>query len=176
MLPANTAAGPDEELTSGSMSIADSGPALRLVAANVRALFVREAARRLENRCRPGDRQGGPNLGFAHLTHHFVRRPHRADQPRSPSRRGGAHQDTAGAAHHRYERTPIGPARQSLPRRARCSIHAGMRPPGLLFGRGRRGRLHRVRNSSKWTPRPSTGSASGLFGTAGFFARWYGCR
>jgi len=46
MLPANTARGPDEGLTSGSMSVADSGPAVRLVAANVRALFVGEAARR----------------------------------------------------------------------------------------------------------------------------------
>jgi nicotinate dehydrogenase subunit B len=46
MLPANTAMGPDEGLTSGSMSVADSGAAVRLVAANVRALFVREAARR----------------------------------------------------------------------------------------------------------------------------------
>jgi nicotinate dehydrogenase subunit B len=46
MLPANTASGPDEGLTSGSMSVADSGPAVRLVAANVRALFVGEAARR----------------------------------------------------------------------------------------------------------------------------------
>ena len=46
MLPANTATGPDEGLTSGSMSVADSGPAVRLVAANVRALFVGEAARR----------------------------------------------------------------------------------------------------------------------------------
>jgi nicotinate dehydrogenase subunit B len=45
MLPANTATGPDEGLTSGSMSVADSGPAVRLVAANVRALFVGQAAR-----------------------------------------------------------------------------------------------------------------------------------
>jgi CO/xanthine dehydrogenase Mo-binding subunit len=46
MLPASTASGPDEGFTAGSMSISDAGPALRLVAANVRALFVREAARR----------------------------------------------------------------------------------------------------------------------------------
>src|SRR5450759_678113 len=46
MLPANTANGPDEGLTSGSMSIAESGAAVCLVAANVRALFVCEAARR----------------------------------------------------------------------------------------------------------------------------------
>lgn len=46
MLPANTDTGPDEGLTAGSMSVADSAPALRLVAANVRARFVREAARR----------------------------------------------------------------------------------------------------------------------------------
>jgi nicotinate dehydrogenase subunit B len=46
MLPANTASGPDEGITSGSMSVAESGAAVRLVTANVRALFVREAARR----------------------------------------------------------------------------------------------------------------------------------
>jgi CO/xanthine dehydrogenase Mo-binding subunit len=46
MLPANTSSGPDEGITSGSMSIAESGSAVRLVAANVRALFVKEAARR----------------------------------------------------------------------------------------------------------------------------------
>jgi CO/xanthine dehydrogenase Mo-binding subunit len=45
MLPANTATGPDEGLTSGSTSVADTGPAVALVAANVRALFVGHAAR-----------------------------------------------------------------------------------------------------------------------------------
>ena len=46
MLAANTASGPDEGLTSGSMSISDSGPAVRLVAANVRDRFRRAAAQR----------------------------------------------------------------------------------------------------------------------------------
>ena len=46
MLAANTATGPDEGLTSGSLSISDSGPAVRLVAANVRALFRLAAAHR----------------------------------------------------------------------------------------------------------------------------------
>jgi CO/xanthine dehydrogenase Mo-binding subunit len=46
MLPANTSSGPDEGITSGSMSVAESGAAVALVAANVRALFVNEAARR----------------------------------------------------------------------------------------------------------------------------------
>lgn len=36
--------GPDEGLTAGSMSVADAGPALRLAAANVRALFARHGA------------------------------------------------------------------------------------------------------------------------------------
>jgi nicotinate dehydrogenase subunit B len=45
MLPANTSSGPDEGVTSGSTSISESGPALRLVAANVRALFVAAASR-----------------------------------------------------------------------------------------------------------------------------------
>jgi CO/xanthine dehydrogenase Mo-binding subunit len=46
MLPAHTDHGPDEGLTAGSMSIAKAGPPLRLACANVRALFVAEAARR----------------------------------------------------------------------------------------------------------------------------------
>lgn len=46
MVPASTATSPDEGLTSGSMSVSDAGPAVRLACANVRALFVREAARR----------------------------------------------------------------------------------------------------------------------------------
>lgn len=43
MLPASTAEGPDEGLTAGSMSVADSGAAVRQVCAEVRALFVAEA-------------------------------------------------------------------------------------------------------------------------------------
>jgi nicotinate dehydrogenase subunit B len=46
MLPANTASGPDQDLTAGSMSVFDSGPALRVACANLRALFAAEAARR----------------------------------------------------------------------------------------------------------------------------------
>jgi CO/xanthine dehydrogenase Mo-binding subunit len=46
MLPAHTASGPDEGLTAGSMSIVEAGPAVRLVCAQTRALFVAEAARR----------------------------------------------------------------------------------------------------------------------------------
>jgi nicotinate dehydrogenase subunit B len=44
--PANTALGPDEGTTAGSLSIMQSGPAVRAAAANVRHLFVAEAARR----------------------------------------------------------------------------------------------------------------------------------
>ncbi|MBW8768081.1 MAG: molybdopterin-dependent oxidoreductase, partial [Geodermatophilales bacterium] len=46
MLPAHTGAGPDEGLTAGSMSVIEAAPAVRLVCAHVRALFVAEAARR----------------------------------------------------------------------------------------------------------------------------------
>jgi nicotinate dehydrogenase subunit B len=46
MRPANTRHGPDEGLTAGSMSIAQSGPAVRMVCAQVRARFAAEAARR----------------------------------------------------------------------------------------------------------------------------------
>jgi CO/xanthine dehydrogenase Mo-binding subunit len=46
MRPADTASGPDEGVTAGSLSIQDCGPAVRLAAANVRALFVAAAARR----------------------------------------------------------------------------------------------------------------------------------
>jgi CO/xanthine dehydrogenase Mo-binding subunit len=45
MLGADTAAGPDEGLTAGSLSISTCGPALRAAAANVRMLFVTAAAR-----------------------------------------------------------------------------------------------------------------------------------
>ena len=45
MLGADTAHGPDEGLTAGSMSISTCGPALRAAAANVRMLFVTAAAR-----------------------------------------------------------------------------------------------------------------------------------
>ncbi len=46
MLPASTGLGPNEGLTAGSLSVSDSGPAVRLVAANVRALFRQAAAQR----------------------------------------------------------------------------------------------------------------------------------
>jgi len=45
MLGADTAAGPDEGITAGSLSISTCGPALRAAAANVRMLFVTAAAR-----------------------------------------------------------------------------------------------------------------------------------
>ncbi|MBF9131232.1 xanthine dehydrogenase family protein molybdopterin-binding subunit [Plantactinospora sp. S1510] len=47
MQAASTAEGPDEGLTAGSLSVADSGAAVRQVCAEVRALFVAEAARTL---------------------------------------------------------------------------------------------------------------------------------
>jgi nicotinate dehydrogenase subunit B len=43
MVPANTAEAPDEGITAGSMSIVDSGSAVRQVCAEVRSLFVAEA-------------------------------------------------------------------------------------------------------------------------------------
>src|SRR4051794_2469610 len=46
MLPANTATGPDQDLTAGSMSVFGSGPALRVACANLRVLFTAAAARR----------------------------------------------------------------------------------------------------------------------------------
>ncbi|MGH3386561.1 MAG: molybdopterin cofactor-binding domain-containing protein [Nocardioidaceae bacterium] len=45
MLSAHTTDGPDEGMTSGSMSIVDAGPSVRVACGNVRALFVGEAAR-----------------------------------------------------------------------------------------------------------------------------------
>ena len=45
MLGADTAHGPDEGLTAGSLSISTCGPALRAAAANVRMLFVTATAR-----------------------------------------------------------------------------------------------------------------------------------
>jgi CO/xanthine dehydrogenase Mo-binding subunit len=46
MVPAGTRRSPDEGLTSGSLSISKSGPALRAACAQVRARFTAEAARR----------------------------------------------------------------------------------------------------------------------------------
>ncbi len=46
MVPASTAAGPDEGFTAGSLSVADSGTALRTVCAHVRAAFVAAAVSR----------------------------------------------------------------------------------------------------------------------------------
>ncbi|MGP4016555.1 molybdopterin cofactor-binding domain-containing protein [Saccharopolyspora sp. 5N708] len=46
MLPADTGRGPDGGVTAGSLSLSTSGPKLRLVCANVRALLLAEAARR----------------------------------------------------------------------------------------------------------------------------------
>lgn len=46
MLPADTTDGPDEGITAGSMSVADSGSAVRRVCAEVRALFLAQAAQR----------------------------------------------------------------------------------------------------------------------------------
>jgi CO/xanthine dehydrogenase Mo-binding subunit len=47
-IPANTASGPDEGATAGSMSVADSGAAIRQVCAQVRALLLQAAAAHLE--------------------------------------------------------------------------------------------------------------------------------
>ncbi len=48
MVPANTAHGPDEGFTAGSMSVAESGAALRHVCAHVRAAFVAAAIARCD--------------------------------------------------------------------------------------------------------------------------------
>src|SRR5919106_4503014 len=47
MLPASTAYSPDEGVTSGSLSIQDGGKALRTACAEVRALLLQRAAKRL---------------------------------------------------------------------------------------------------------------------------------
>jgi CO/xanthine dehydrogenase Mo-binding subunit len=46
MIAASTASSPDEAVTSGSLSVQESGTALRYAAAEARALFIAEAARR----------------------------------------------------------------------------------------------------------------------------------
>jgi nicotinate dehydrogenase subunit B len=50
MRPASTAYGPDEGVTSGSLSVSDSGAALRQAAAEVRALLLHAAAAKLGGR------------------------------------------------------------------------------------------------------------------------------
>ena len=53
LVAGDTDAAPDEGMTTGSMSIEMSGASVRLVCAEARALFVGEAARRLN--CAPGE-------------------------------------------------------------------------------------------------------------------------
>ncbi|MGZ4656777.1 MAG: molybdopterin cofactor-binding domain-containing protein [Blastococcus sp.] len=63
MPAASTATGPDEGLTAGSMSIIEAGPAVRLVCAQVRALFTAEAARRWQTDPSAIDVAGGEFRG-----------------------------------------------------------------------------------------------------------------
>jgi CO/xanthine dehydrogenase Mo-binding subunit len=71
---ASTELGPDEGPTAGSMSVADSGPAVRHAAAAVRALFLDAAAARLGSReltVRDGvisSAPGGPTTAYGELT------------------------------------------------------------------------------------------------------------
>ncbi|MGH8868667.1 MAG: molybdopterin cofactor-binding domain-containing protein [Actinomycetes bacterium] len=75
MAPANTASSPDEGVTAGSMSVSDSGAALASACAHVRALFVREAAARLDIEEDAvvvadgvfGDAQGGRRTSYGSL-------------------------------------------------------------------------------------------------------------
>ena len=60
MLPAGSD-GPDEGVTAGSMSVADAGPAVRVAAANVRALFLRAAGQ--DPDFRYGEMAGSVDLG-----------------------------------------------------------------------------------------------------------------
>ena len=48
MVPASTAGSPNEGFTSGSLSVQDSGSALRQVCAEARAIYLQAAAQRLE--------------------------------------------------------------------------------------------------------------------------------
>lgn len=48
MLPASTAAGPNEGVTAGSMSVHDSGAALRQVCAEARAIYLQTASRQFQ--------------------------------------------------------------------------------------------------------------------------------
>jgi nicotinate dehydrogenase subunit B len=88
MRSAHTGDGPDEGLTAGSLSIFQSGPALRMACANARALFVAEAAGRLS--CSPEDvvvrdgvlSAGSVSTSYAALSAHVdLRVEARADLP-----------------------------------------------------------------------------------------------
>ncbi|GAB3976523.1 molybdopterin cofactor-binding domain-containing protein [Plantactinospora veratri] len=59
MAAASTAEGPDEGLTAGSLSVADSGAAVRQVCAEVRARFVAEAVLTLPSIRRPSRSRTG---------------------------------------------------------------------------------------------------------------------
>ena len=122
--------GPDEGRTSGSMSVADSGSAVRAVAANVRALFVAEAARQWSVPAREVEVSAGV------LAH-------------APSGRTTSYAHLAGAVDLAREAspevhslpaagsTPHDGGRTDLPDKVlgRPRFIADLRPEGLLYGR-----------------------------------------
>ena len=132
MLPANTAEGPDQDLTAGSMSVSDTVPVLRVVGAQVRSLFAAEAARRWDAepgqvRFDEGELRGpGPAM---HSSYAALAGEVDLDVEVSP---GGP---VPGPASARLVGTSA--ARLDLPAKiaGRPSFIADLRLPGQLFGR-----------------------------------------
>ncbi len=135
MLPAHTAKGPDEGLTSGSMSVFHSAPAVRAVCANVRHLFAQEAARRWDVDAADVTVQGGRFVHAAHpagLTYAELRDAVDLHRPADPAAPGAA---TDPAERPVLVGTDV--ARLDLPAKVtgRPAYIHDLRLPGQLFGR-----------------------------------------
>ncbi|HEV7212452.1 MAG TPA: molybdopterin cofactor-binding domain-containing protein [Blastococcus sp.] len=128
---ASTATGPDEGLTAGSMSIIEAAPAVRLVCAQVRALFAAEASRRWRTDLATIEVAGGEFRGPAGASATYAELAGSVDlavdaDPATPVK------DPAG-----YRLVGTSAARLDLPGKVAGlpRFIADLRLPGQLFGR-----------------------------------------
>ena len=141
MIPANTATSPNEGMTAGSMSVHDSGSALRQVCAEVHAIYLHLAAQRLGL---SQDQSGqlavvdgvisvaGPAAGNALTTSYWAL----ADESLL-DREADARAKPKAATHDREPGTGGLTSRMDLPDKVtgRPRFIQDMRLPGMLYGR-----------------------------------------
>src|SRR4051812_45881766 len=141
LAPAHTEHGPDQGLTAGSMSVFEAGPAVRAAAANVRALFAEEAARRWGvEAAHVGVSDGvlsdllDPS-GSRRTTYGDLASVVRLDVDADPSLIATRQTDAAGA--HDGGLVGSSAARLDLPDKiaGRFEYISDLRLPGMLFGR-----------------------------------------